>query len=321
MFLKKSKNKTPETPVLPSEMTEKIRTMPVKFYQEERKKRGYGRFLAILAILIFLITFVIAAVFLVLQQGNFSFVSLGEEKNASPEVMASPEVNTPIAGNAENVPELTQPDSGNGQETNESAQNPDNPLAGAPDLTLDTSDIDGDTLTGEEEKIFATNSNSRDTDADGFSDNNELLSGYDPRLSGKTLLESGLVLSYAVDSSASLLYPKTWLVKSAGTLTIFDTKKGDSISVAVSQNNERLEPTAWISENDPAVFSDVASDGVGVVEANLISKKKAYRTNDNLKYYVFSDDLTSVYVFSYRPSIFTSIPFLTTFQVMINSLN
>jgi len=322
MFFKKNKNtQTAVSPQVPQEEVNKIRVMPPKFVVEE-KKNGHG-FLILIVLLIILATLVAGAAFLVLQnkqkeadQQNID-ISGNTNENSNTNVNTDVEgININSANTNVNVIISTEPtptpspDTNTTVETNVNVENTPPPS----EFTVDTSDIDIDKLTGEEEKLFSTNANNSDTDSDGYSDYNEILSGYDPRQTGKTLLESGLVQEYILEENAKIIHPSKWFVKTAGQLVIFDTKRGDSISIAFSQNTDKLEPQDWILKNDTGVQQSQ------IVQANLINKANAYRTNDNLKYFVFSSDFSRVYIFTYRPSIISSIPFLSIFEMMVQSI-
>lgn len=324
MFFKKNKNPAENvSPQIPQEEVNKIRVMPPRFVVEE-KKNGHG-FLILIILLIVLATLVVGAAFLVLQtrqkeavQQNIDIPADADENsnsnaNASAEganVNSTANTNVNVAINSEPTPTPSS-----NTNTNTTVETNINVVTPPPsEFSVDTSDIDTDKLTGEEEKLFSTNANNSDTDSDGYSDYNELLTGYDPRQTGKTLLESGLVQEYVLEGNAKIIYPSKWLAKNVGQLVIFDTKRGDSISIAFAQNTDRQEPQDWILKNDTGVQQSQ------IVQADLINKASAYKTNDNLKYFVFSSDFSQVYIFTYRPSIISSIPFLSTFEMMVQSI-
>ncbi len=318
MFFKKNKNPAENiSPQIPQEEVNKIRVMPPRFVVEE-KKSGHG-FLILIILLIVLATLVVGAAFLVLQtrqkeavQQNIDIpANINANTAAEGANVNSANTNVNPAINSEPTP-TPSPNTN----TNTAVETNTNVVTPPPsEFLVDTSDIDTDKLTGEEEKLFSTNANNSDTDSDGYSDYNELLTGYDPRQTGKTLLESGLVQEYVLEGNAKIIYPSKWLAKFVGQLVIFDTKRGDSISIAYSQNTDKLEPQDWILEND--IISVTQSQ---ITQANLINKAIAYKTNDNLEYFVFSSDFSRVYIFTYRPSIISSIPFLSTFDMMIQSI-
>lgn len=318
MFFKKNQNtEAAVSPQVPQEEVNKIRVMPPKFVVEE-KKNGHG-FLILIILLIVLATLAVGAAFLVLQnkqrEAGQQNIDISANTNANTAVeetnVNSENTNVNAIVNAEPTPTPSPDTNANtAVETNINVENTPPPS----EFTIDTSDIDADKLTGEEEKIFSTNANNADTDSDGYSDYNEILSGYDPRQTGKTLLESGLVQEYVLEGNAKTIYPSKWFVKTAGQLVIFDTKRGDSMSIAFLQNTDKLEPQDWILKNDTGVQQSQ------IVQANLINKANAYRTNDNLKYFVFSSDFSRVYIFTYRPSIISSIPFLSTFEMIVQSI-
>lgn len=304
MFGKKEKIPQAQTPQIPQEMTEKIRTMPNPYYSEERKK-GHG----------FLFLLIMIIVFFIVAGGGVFWVML--QKRAATETDVN---NANINADAPGI--VPSPSS---QPSPEATQTPTplpeatpTPIAPTPEnlpaSPLDSSDIDNDNLTGEEEKIFATNSNSSDTDSDGYSDSNELLAGYDPRLREKTLAESEIVQQMSLAGDAKVLYPAEWLARQSGQGYIFDSKKGDIMSVFFLSNSEKSSPEEWFSKNDSSIVFGELLDG------KLISKNIAYRTPDNLKYYIFSGDFSRVYVFSYTPSSPNLLLYLSTFQMMANSL-
>lgn len=300
MFHQKPKEQSQVVEISPDN-SEKIRIMPMRFQTEEHKKKG-SAFVIIIPLIIFVVLLVVAIVLYFQMKANGQNPSDGLNVNNSP-----PLVDTPAP-----TPEPTPTPAPTPivDSTLEPSPTPEIIITSP----LDTSDIDSDNLTGEEEKLFATNSNNSDTDSDGYKDYNEIISGYDPRQSSKTLLESGLVNEYLFQENIKTYYPSSWIVKDAGILKIFDTKRGDSISVAFNDNNKRLSPLEWIKENDTSV------DANQLIKAELISKLDSYKTTDGLKYYVFSQDSAKVITITYRPSILTSIAFLSTFQMMVHSV-
>ncbi|MFA5126699.1 MAG: hypothetical protein WC465_01690 [Patescibacteria group bacterium] len=112
-------------------------------------------------------------------------------------------------------------------------------------------DIDNDGLTDLEETLYKTDSQVADTDKDGYSDGQEIVSLYNPLVSGGRLSDSGLVSKYTNSSfSYELLYPKAWLVKSLNedrsqVSLISDAGTGETMDISVVPNTEHLELADW----------------------------------------------------------------------------
>jgi len=181
---------------------------------------------------------------------------------------------------------------------------------------LDASDIDQDGLTAEEEKVLATNANSQDTDSDGYNDLEEILAGNDPRWKDKDLENSDLVTKQAF-RDATFLYPAAWYAKETGQLIIIDTKMGDSVGIEYINLNPDITQESlieWIRQNDPML-----SEGdIQIVTVNAL--RTAYKTNDGMKYYLFSDDLRNVFILSYNPIDAAIKAFQSIFEMMVSSL-
>lgn len=301
MFEKYEKNDNDEMLQVSAEISESIRIMPPRFYSEEKKKNNTAIFFTLFIALV-----------MAIGAGAFLFYKMskgGGEKTFS-EVTATP---TPQENN--NVASVSSTPVAQSEETPLPVPEPAPTVAETlpPEFNIDASDADEDNLTAEEERLFATNANSSDTDSDGFFDAHEILAGYDPRLAKMTLKDSGLVEEYTLEKNAKILYPKEWFVKTAGLVVIFDSKKGDSVSISFSDNPEKLDPVAWIVKNEFGISKDQIS------QKDLINKTLAYMTNDTLKHFVFTSDRSGVYTFTYRPRNISSLPFLTVFKMILES--
>lgn len=301
MFGKKEKNDNDETPQISSEMSENIRTIPPRFYFEEKKKNNTAIFLTLFIALV-MASGVGAFLFYKMSKGGGEKILSIVTSTPTPQENAngasvsntplaqSEETPLPVAGPAPTVVEIL-----------------------GPEFNIDASDADEDQLTAEEERLFATNANSSDTDSDGFFDANEILAGYDPRLAKMTLKDSGLVEEYTLEKNARILYPKEWFVKTSEFVVIFDSKKGDSVSISFSDNPEKLDPVEWIVKNEFGISKDQIS------QKDLMNKTLAYKTNDTLKHFVFTSDRSGVYIFTYRPRNISSLPFFTVFKMILES--
>ncbi|MFA7314535.1 MAG: hypothetical protein WC025_01220 [Candidatus Magasanikbacteria bacterium] len=134
-----------------------------------------------------------------------------------------------------------------------------------PILTLDTADIDADSLTDIEEEIFNTDSGRWDTDDDRYYDGQEVYNLYNPKgLAPVKIIDSGLVLEYKnLYSSYRIYYPTAWQkgsVDTQETQVLFSASNGDYIEVRVFQKESGQTFVNWFSRYaEGQSYSDLIS--------------------------------------------------------------
>lgn len=178
-------------------------------------------------------------------------------------------------------------------------------------------DTDGDGLTNVEESLYGTSITVADTDGDGYADGQEVLAGYDPNSPGQPLSSSSAVKLYTnVTDGYSLLYPSGWDVandtqNSRGKLF---TTSGEFVSVSLQDNPAQLSARDWYLSKAPgidftAVKSVVTWDGT-LSGVQSVDGTTVYLTRG-----------TSVYVISYNTNILSEANYMTTFQMMYQSMS
>ncbi len=179
-------------------------------------------------------------------------------------------------------------------------------------------DRDSDGLSDTEEQlVYGTNPNLPDTDADGFLDGNEVFHRYNPSGTAPgTLVESGRAKVLSQDG-IQLVYPSLWTV---GQRTnegepeflqglSFVSTTGEQIRVAISTFGLKPEDllAAWRTT---------------LKEEAIQSKSKAgyalFVSQDNLQAFIILSDRAVRVV--YEPGTKTTVEYLQTFQMMINSV-
>lgn len=184
-------------------------------------------------------------------------------------------------------------------------------------------DTDQDSLTNEEEKLYATKADLPDTDNDGYNDGVELVAGYDPTnpvSSGRLSDNSAIVNSYAnKEFGYKIVYPNTWVAEALSegasnevlfTPNTLDTA-GQFLEVIVEDNPTGFSAVDWyldqvsdVSEDD--LTSIITFDGVeGVLSLDGYT---AYFTTN-----------TNVYAVSYRFGSSKEVHFQSTFTFMAKS--
>ena len=176
-------------------------------------------------------------------------------------------------------------------------------------------DSDSDGLTDVEETIiYKTNPNLPDTDLDGFLDGNEVFHLYNPSAkSPGTLLEAGFVSKTTIPPNVELMYPSIWNTQANENLSVsIITSTGETFVVnVISQTQEALEQTIlnWIGEQ---------GGQENVVKTTTKTGKEFYMTQDKRSAIVLIG--TNVLSFKYDVSTKTTIDYVLTFQMIINSL-
>jgi hypothetical protein len=191
-----------------------------------------------------------------------------------------------------------------------------------PETELDyfsSQDSDRDGLTDVEENLYETEIRRPDTDADGFVDGQEIINGYNPKAAGSSLLaNSGLVNTYSNPTfNYQILYLATWVARPTDQSLqeiIFQSATGERVVVLVEENPDNLSLAEWYLNQSPlSSISDLTSK----------TTRKGYQvllSPDKLTYYLVDQkDLARIYVINYQIDNKTSINFLTTFEMMVNS--
>ena len=180
-----------------------------------------------------------------------------------------------------------------------------------PGLGLDS---DGDQLTDIEELIYQTNSTLADTDGDGYTDASEILSFYDPVKPTGRLMDSGLIEVYQNPNfNYSLLYPKSWVVRSLNTDNkeiIFTSNTGEVVEISVQDNPLGLSAAEWYQQNNPG--ADLTK-----LTSLTIDGFPAIQTADGLKTYLAVG--SSVYSIRYNIGARQQMNFYMTYQLFLKS--
>jgi len=124
----------------------------------------------------------------------------------------------------------------------------------SPILTLDTADVDADSLTDIEESVFGTDSGTWDSDNDKYYDGQEVYNLYNPKgLAPVKIIDSGLVLEYKnVYFGYHIYYPSAWQKGSVDvkeTQVLFSASNGDYIEVRVFPKEVGQTFITWFSRN------------------------------------------------------------------------
>lgn len=177
-------------------------------------------------------------------------------------------------------------------------------------------DTDSDGLTDTEEALYGTDHRNPDTDADTFLDGNEVFHSYDPLgYAPETLLDTGRVAVFEPsDVAFSVYYPKAWRTVITTSGVTFRTAGLSEITVNVEMMKEGETLRTW--------YARVIAPGNGAKDLQDGVTKFGYASlmsNDELAAYVLEGD-GKVYAFKYDLKEESSIEYLNTFQMMVNSL-
>jgi len=180
-------------------------------------------------------------------------------------------------------------------------------------------DTDNDGLTDEEEDLYGTELRKPDTDGDGFTDGQELLNLYSPFSAGPVPLETVATITKMENPNANynILYPSGWLPLASDQSKLeysFTSLTGEVMYLKVLDNPDELSLSEWLIVNQPNVNPNTISD--------YTTKKglKGVKTANGLVYYINVPKQSKVYKFIYDAGNVKRLNFMTTFQMMVNSL-
>lgn len=175
-------------------------------------------------------------------------------------------------------------------------------------------DSDHDGLTDLEEELYGTDKSKRDTDADSYTDGDEVANLYNPLKPGSVrIYDSQLVATY-VNSQYyyNLVYPTAWQVKDEGDSVIFQDKDGEFVQVLVIKDNQGYSNIInWYKAN---VSLDTAQ-----LTKFKINGAQAIRTLDGYKVYFLYNGY--IYSLIYNIGLRQDANFMVTFDMIIKSLN
>lgn len=173
-------------------------------------------------------------------------------------------------------------------------------------------DSDRDGLTDDEEALYGSDRNRRDTDGDSYVDGDEVANLYNPLVPGSArIYESVLVKTYVNDEYAyNLIYPSSWSTKGDSQSSIFQDAAGEFIQVLVAENDENyLNVEEW--------YRETINPDVSTLTNFILSGREALRSADGLRAYIMSG--TKIYSLIYNPGIENKTSFMTTFDMVIKS--
>lgn len=177
-------------------------------------------------------------------------------------------------------------------------------------------DSDSDGLTDAEEfNVYVSDANSADTDGDGYKDGDEVLAMYNPVGSG-LLKDSGLVNEYINGKyNYSVFYPKLWRLedKTDGDLIQFYSDLDGFAQILAEDNPSQKGIKDWYAD----LVDTPASDITQRVQTSKSGLEIIYSA-DGLAAYISSGG-DKVYILSYSPEQGSSLEFMATFEMMVNS--
>jgi len=266
------------------------------------KKKGLSKTTKILLIAGGVLVLVLLAVGLYVY---FSFKSINRVINVPENI---PETNQQI-----NIPVNTNTNTN--QPTNSVTNSQTNSASPFPNNSQPGRDTDSDGLTDAEELLYRTSSKKPDTDSDGFLDGNEVFHGYDPNApQPATLSETSTVTLYNIEGIYSINYPTVWLTKVVGEKignAIFVIPSGETITLGLEEKSFDVSLADWFSGTSPRA-------NIKLTEGKTKAGYSFLATEDQMTVYIEAG--SRVIVLSYQNTVKSSVDYLATFEMMINSL-
>ena len=297
-----SKREEPKVAKPPSLNNEDVYVMPTKFLPDEPAKKKGGATSRIILMAVLLIIFIGAVIYGAIWYLNNQ---TGEEE----EIENIPVVvNEPIQNDNTNI-DNTNDDNTNDTNVNDVTNTNDTNTNDI--VIIETTDTDNDGLSQEEEVLYSTYADIKDSDRDGFDDGTEIVNLYNPLVPGQSLRTSGLVSQYNNSIyKYSILRPNAWVSSAVGTDTseinfLSDSETGEFVVVKVEDNTAgqtlNTLKQAFFNGENPDNYS---LDG----QSALRTDKKVLMVTDEY-----------IYMIIYETS--GSSHFATTFEMMLNSFS
>ena len=178
-------------------------------------------------------------------------------------------------------------------------------------------DTDSDGLTDVEERLYRTEVNNPDSDADTTPDGQEILKLTEPnqQAEGAQLATSGLINVYTNPTySYSFFYPSSWLARALPETNnqevLVITNTGEFFSITIENNPEELSPVEWYLRQSPSVDESL-------LYSTIVNNQEAVWNQEHLTLYISKD--SRVYILSYNVGTEREANFKTSFELMINS--
>ena len=290
-------------------LAEQIHIMPQQFYVKP-KTRHFGLTLVIIIGALALVALALVALYLT---KSFNQPAPTTTATTTESITPSQPVDTQPDQTSSAQTTLPDDDLIVGQPTDPATTSPATSTpAQADDSTVDH---DGDGLTQAEEKLFNTQSQVADTDADGYSDGSEILHGYDPLVESKTVLETGLFKLYS-DKLFTINYPSLWTINqsdSSQTQTLFTADSGEFVEVLVLDNPSGQSVTAWFTQQFPELSQ------TNQVAVTINNTTGVLHPNGLVYYLAKPGDQKRIFVVTYNTAGSSQLKYQTTFRAMANS--
>ena len=184
-------------------------------------------------------------------------------------------------------------------------------------ISIDSVDVDEDSLTDEEERVFGTDPTVWDSDKDGFYDGQEIYNLYNPRGQAPVrLIDSGLIKDFTNPQwRYRIFYPQNWelgRVDTEGRQVLFSSITGEFIEVRVFEKSANTSFQTWFGQTIRGQqFSDI----------ELLTNRFdsiVYTRRDSLVAYFPTDTEVIVIVYTVPESI-TEIRYRNIMRMMIQS--
>jgi len=170
----------------------------------------------------------------------------------------------------------------------------------------------------EENTIYTTNINNKDSDGDSYEDAAELSNFYNPSGGGR-LWESSLISEYANASNGyKIFYPSAWQLedKNNGELVHFFSGVDGFVQVLVEDNPDNKNLRDWYADL-VASLPDLIIQPIQTTKGEM---QVLYSVDGLAAYLTKQGDSSRIYIINYSPEGSETIEFISTFRMMVESL-
>ncbi|MDD5291296.1 MAG: hypothetical protein PHZ04_04270 [Patescibacteria group bacterium] len=298
-----------------------IHTMPEKFRQDSLKTdkaKQTGIFVMVGGFIFIVVIGFLLYLFIFKAPAEKQVAPIPQQNETyTPEPLSNEEVETSTPSE-EVLPIVTQEEYLGGPEESGASTTPEETevlATSTPAEEIFLGDRDGDGLTNKEETLLGTDDGNVDSDADGYSDYEEIMNLYNPVGSGK-LADNPNIGEYINGTFGyKVLYPANWPRTSVGgdDSIMFKSEDNQFIQLIVQPNTDKQSIEDWYVQQFAVETTELGPEVSGNGWSGI-------KSTDGLIVYLTDSNRNYLFVLSYNAGSSETLDYINIFAAMIKSL-